>query len=276
MIRTWIATILLALFQIGLAAATDEPTSGGSAEQKERLETMKRQAAEYELTLDRSPSVRLTLHGEPLLRFNNAVGDVIDGIAVMWKEGERPAAFAQIFQVKDGLWIHECQSVAAAGFSMRAGETTLWDPDKAAQEFTKLPDAPRAAKGTVQRLVQMKEQAARFSAVDDFKMRANDVESSRYELRLLARPVYRYKDAKQGINDGAVFVFVHGTDPELFLILEHSGEGDKGVWYYSLAPMTCYAVTARLDGREIWSVPNRHGKTTRRDSYYVWVHQPKE
>ncbi|HEY7329286.1 MAG TPA: hypothetical protein VH592_16710 [Gemmataceae bacterium] len=276
MIRTSIATILLASFLIGLATAADEPSSGGSAEQKERLESMKRQAAEYEVTLDRSPAVRLVLHGEPLLRFNNAVGDVLDGIAVMWKEGERPAVFAQIFLVKDGTWIHECQSVASAGFSMSAGERMPWQPEKAAQEFTKVPDAPSAAKGAVQRLVQMKEQAGRFSALDDFKMRANDVESSRYELRLLARPVYRYKDAKHGINDGAVFVFVHGTDPELFLILEHRGEGDKAGWYYSLAPMTCYAVTARLDGREIWSVPNRHGKTTPRDAYYVWVHQPEK
>jgi hypothetical protein len=276
MIRTRIATQLLASILIGLVAGADEPSSAGSAEQKERLESMKRQAAEYEVTLDRSSAVRLTLHPEPLLRFNNAVGDVLDGIAVMWKEGERPAVFAQIFQVKDGTWIHECQSVASAGFSMRAREITPWQPEKAAQEFTKLSDAPSAAKSAVQRLVQMKEQAARFSAVDDFKMRANDVESSRYELRLLARPVYRYKDAKHGINDGAVFVFVHGTDPELFLILEHRGEGDKAGWYYSLAPMTCYAVTARLDGREIWSVPNRHGKTTPRDAYYVWAHQPEK
>jgi hypothetical protein len=276
MIGTRIATMLLAFFLIGLVSWADDSPSKESADQKERLEAMKRQAAEYELTLDTSPAVRLALHNEPLLRFSNAVGDVLDGIAVMWKEGERPAVFAQLFQVKDGTWIHECQSVASAGFSMRAGNTTFWHPEQAAQEFTALPKAPRAAKNALQRLVQMKAQAARFSALDDFKMRANDLESSRDELRLLARPVYRYQDAKHDINDGVVFVFVHGTDPELFLVLEQRGEGDKAGWYYSLAPMTCYAVTARLDGREIWSVPNRHGKSTARDPYYVWVHRPNE
>jgi hypothetical protein len=212
------------------------------------------------------------LHGEPLLRFSNPVGGVVDGIIVMWKEGERPAIFAQIFQLKDGLWIHECQSLASAGLSMQRGKMTKWNPDQAAAKFTELPDAPHAAEGAVQRLVQMKALAGRFSAVDDFKMTAADRETSRYQLRLLTTPVYRYQDAKCGIHDGAVFAFVHGTDPELFLILEHRRDGDKAGWFYELAPMTCWAVTAQVTGREVWSVPERLGKTTARDAYHVWVH----
>src|SRR5262249_31619878 len=154
------------------------------------------------------------------------VGGVVDGIAVMWKEGERPAIFAQIFQLKDGLWVHECQSLALGGFSMQRGKETKWEPEEAAAHFKPLPDAPRAAEGAVQRLVQMKAQAAGFRATDDLKVNPADGEPSRYQLRLLTTPAYRYQDAKQGINDGAVFAFVHGTDPEVFLILEHRTDGD--------------------------------------------------
>lgn len=271
--RTRFAALLLVPFLLNYAAGRDEPARPEDADQKERLQTMKRQAADYELTLETKPPVRLTLHDDPLLRFSNPVGGVLDGIVVMWKEGKRPAVFAQIFRVKDGLWIHECQSLAPEGLSMRTGEATPWHPDEAAQKFTTLPDAPRAAKGALQRLVQMKAQAARFSADDDFRMHINDPETSRYRLRLLAKPVYRYRDPERRINDAAVFAFVHGTDPELFLILEHRGDGDQAGWYYSLVPMTCWAVKARLNDREIWSVPERYGKSTPRSSYHVWVHR---
>lgn len=276
MMGTRIAAMMLVPLLLGYAAGADDPAPKESAEQKERLETMKRQAAEYELTLDTTPPARLTLHSEPLLRFSNPVGSVIDGVLVMWKEGERPAVFAQIFQVKDKLWIHECQSLAAEGLSMRIGKKTPWHPEEGAQKFTPLPEAPPAAKGTVQRLVQMKTLAARFSAADDFRTHPNDHEINRYQLRRMAKPVYRYRDAERRINDGAVFAFVHGTDPEVFLILEHRGDGDQARWYYLLVPMTCWAVTAKLDGREIWSVPERYGKSTPRGPYHVWIHRPEK
>jgi hypothetical protein len=263
---------LLPLFLSAVAFADDTPKD--TAEQKERLEFMKRQAADYEVTLNTSPPTKLSLHGEPLLRFSNPVGGVVDGIIVMWKEGERPAVFAQIFFLKDGLWIHECQSLASAGLTMQLGKTTRWSPEDAALKFSPLPDAPRAAEGAVERLVQMKAQAARFSASEDFKINAGDRETSRYELRLLPKPAYRYKDAENDINDGAVFAFVHGTDPELFVILEHRGAGDKARWYYSLVPMTCWAVQAQLAGNEVWRVPERLGKSTPKDPYHVWVHRP--
>jgi hypothetical protein len=121
----------------------------------------------------------------------------------------------------------------------------------------------------------MKAQAARFSATDDFKS-STDREATRYELRLLPTPVYRYQDAKGGINDGAVFAFVHGTDPELFLILEHQGQGDKAGWFYALAPMTCWAVQAKLDKTEVWSVPECLNKTTPQGPYHAWAHRPEK
>jgi hypothetical protein len=269
-----IATVLLASFLPGSAGRGDESTAREPVDPKERLESMKRQAAEYEVTLDSLPPAKLALHSEPLLRFTNPVGGVVDGIIVMWKEGNRPAVFAQIFQLKDGLWIHECQSLASAGLTMRLGKATPWNPREAAMKFTPLPEAPRAAEGAVQRLVQMKAQAGRFSAVDDFKINPADKETSRYHLRLLSKPVYRYQDPERRINDGAVFAFVHGTDPEVFLILEHRGDGDRAGWYYALTPMTCWAVQAQLDGREVWSVPEQYGKSTSRGPYHVWIHRP--
>jgi hypothetical protein len=269
------ATVLLAALVLG-AARGEEPAPKDAPEQKERLELMKRQAADYELTLDASPAVKLALHGDPLLRFANPVGGVVDGVVVMWKEGQRPAVFAQIFQLKDGLWVHECQSTASAGLAMKLGTATKWNPEKAAAEFGALKDGPKPAEDAVKRLVQMKALAAKFSVTEDFKINATDRETSRYELRLLPTPVYRYSDAKAGINEAAVFAFVHGTDPELFLILEHRGEGEKAAWYYALVPMTCWGMKAQLAGNEVWSVPERLGKSTKDGPYHVWAHRPEK
>src|SRR5262245_41536131 len=81
-------------------SGAEEPATADSQQRKDRLESMKRQAAEYTLTLaaevSSSKPTKLTLHDEPLLRFSNPVGGVPDGIVVMWKHGARPAVFAQV------------------------------------------------------------------------------------------------------------------------------------------------------------------------------------
>ena len=39
-------------------------------------------------------------------------------------------------------------------------------------------------------------------------------------MRLLAQPIYRYENTKGDLIDGGLFVFVLGTDPEAFLLIE--------------------------------------------------------
>lgn len=245
-----------------------------SAERAERLAEMKRQAAEYTLTLADRRGTPLALHDEPLLRFDNAVSGVPDGIVAMWKEGNRPAVFAQIFQTKDGLWIHECQSIASAGLTMQRDGRTLWQPDRPAADFRVLGDAPAAGAMPGRRLSQLREIARQFSATDEFKIRASDAETTTHNLRLLPTPVYRYDDPSQGVVDAAVFAFVHGTDPEVFLCLEYrdAKAGQPGC-YYALAPMTCWEVTVKRNDVVVWNVPERLGKSKPNDPYHVWVYR---
>lgn len=265
---------LFAALWVGALAAADD-SSGSEAERKARLELMKEQAAEYTVMLDSNPPVKLALHDEPILRFSNPVGGVPDGIVVMWKDGARPAIFAQVFQIKNGDWLHECQSLATAGITMQSNGATRWQPKAGASEFKPLADAPAAAETPGRRLVQMKALAARFAAADDFKISSTDTETTRHELRLLPTPVYRYDDEAADIRDAAVFAFVHGTDPEVFLLLEsRAAAAGNDAWQYALAPMTCWGVEARLDGKEVWSVPERLGNSLPSDPYHVWKYVP--
>ena len=194
----------------------------------DRLKNMKQQAAAYQLVLA-GGKMELTLHDEPVLRFSNPVSGVPDGVVAMWKDGKRPAVFAQVFQTKDGLWVHECQSIAAAGLTMKKGDTLFWEPKEAAEGFRRLDDADAPAASTARRLGQMKRIAGKFTAADDFKINTSDVEPTRHTLRLLTTPIYRYADESEGVQDGAVFAFVHGTDPEVFLVLESRTDKDGRV-----------------------------------------------
>jgi hypothetical protein len=231
---------------------------------------MQSAAAEYAVQTDAGKE--LPLHTEPLLRFNNPVSGVPDGIVVAWLDGRRPAILAQVFQTKDGLWIQECQSIARVPLAMRHAGEIRWQPRTGADEWVHLDNGPLPAPTAVGRLAQMRSIAGQFSGSDDFKISASDAEPTRHELRMLPRPVYRYSDESAGIPDGAVFAFVHGTDPEVFLVLEARVGTEAPDWYYTFAPMTCWGVHVRRGEGEVWSVEERYGKSSERGLYHVWVH----
>ncbi len=276
MTNAWFRSIVMFLMCAACAslAAAQEDAKEDAQVRADRLKNMKQQAAAYQLVLA-GGKAELTLHIEPVLRFSNPVSGVPDGIVAMWKDGLRPAVFAQVFQTKDGLWVHECQSIAAAGLTMKKGDTLFWEPKEAAEGFRPLDDADPPAASQARRFAQMKSLAGEFAAADDFKINTSDVEPTRHTLRLLTTPIYRYADESEGILDGAVFAFVHGTDPEVFLVLESRTDKDgKATWHYNLAPMTCWAVTVSRDGKEIWSLPERLNKSKPTDGYHVWLHRP--
>ncbi len=272
-VNQWIVLVgWMALLAAARFAAGQDAESETDKVRADRLAHMKQQAAAYTLTLAGSDT-KLALHEEPVLRFSNPVSGVPDGIVAMWKDGQRPAVLAQVFQTKDGLWVHECQSLAPSGLAMKKGDNVFWEPKEAAETFRPLTDAPAPAATPGRRLVQMKSLAAEFTAADDFKINISDVETTRHALRLLTTPLHRYEDAAAGIQDAALFAFVHGTDSEVFLVLESRAAGGGAFrWHYALAPMTCWAVTVQRQGKEIWSVPERL-KSTPDGPYHVWLHK---
>jgi hypothetical protein len=79
--------------------------------------------------------------------------------------------------------------------------------------------------------------------------------------------ISRYGKAGGTPEDGALFAFVLGTDPESFLFIE-ARPGDSGLeWQYAFAPMTCWALKAEHKGRPVWSLPQRNSDIPLRTSY---------
>ncbi len=81
-------------------------------------------------------------------------------------------------------------------------------------------------------------------------------ENSKWEMRLLTQPIYRYEisDEKSTIVDGAVFAFLWtaGTDPEVLVAIE-ARRTDQGVrWYYAPARFTNCAAWLQYRGKQVW------------------------
>ena len=235
-----------------LTLATQDPPSPDDDETAKRLEFMRESTKGYEIEL-LEPRERLERHAEPLLRWDNPVSGVKDGIIAMWTSSDgRPQVLAQVFQSKDKFWLYEFQSMATVPLVASLDRHPVWAPKRTIVQMKPVPDAPDPAKNPGGRLVQMRNLARQFSANVDFKVNYRDTKTSRYELRLLPQPLHRYGNEDTELIDGALFGFVQGTNPELWLLLQ-TRRGDSGlVWQYGLAPMTGYAVRASHPSGLAW------------------------
>lgn len=253
------------------AAAVERPTDSNSAKEKlaaRRLKFMKSSAAEYEFLLGPDFKEKLTLEPEPLLRFTNPVSGLQDGGFVVWKSNSgRPMAAAQVFLTSEELWIHEFQSIAPVRFRVTRAGKTVWEPNRPGVEVKPVPEAPVPAGNAVQRLIQMRDIAKRFACSDEFEGRPKSD-----ELRLLTKPLLRFGEEGSESIDGALFVFAHGTDPELMIVIECLQRGTQPRWYYSLAPMTGYALKASFDNKPVWEVDWRKPPFDPKEPFFLLVH----
>jgi hypothetical protein len=82
-------------------------------------------------------------------------------------------------------------------------------------------------------------------------------DGSREELRLLPRPLYRYEASKEkDAQDGAVFAFVTGTDPEALLLLETT-KGAEPSWQFAFVRRTTAALEGRHGEKVVWTADPR-------------------
>jgi len=201
-------------------------------------------------------SAKTALRPLPVMRWRNvARGQDGEAMMVVWVHNGRPVAMASIYPW-DGYMCHEFGSLSRqAKLVARDGSAVVWSPNSAGLDFKNVPDAPVPAENPTARLRQMKSIAERFKGTMTGWKGDN---SDREELRLLLRPLYRYeiKEAKEpaaNLQDGALFAFVIGTDPEIVLILEAVGRADEAVWQFAFARATSGGLEAKLDGALVWT-----------------------
>jgi hypothetical protein len=225
-----------------------------TTELAERLRFLQAKAAELELAREGDGESRFPLMKVPVLRYTNVerTSASTDGATFLWVDGTRPVAAVSL-SIRDpnDVVVRECTSFVDEKLTCQLAGATVWTPPSGNLVAQSFPEAPSPAKSKTQRLVQIRNLARRFEAT------CYNRKDEPFALRLLPQPLHRYESDKARILDGAIFGFVVSNDPELLLVIEAvQPSGDEPAWRYTLARMSSWKETVKLDGKEVWSVDN--------------------
>ena len=232
-----------------------------------RLEYMTTQAQSFKGSRKKDKG-KIVPMDKPLLRWTNPYSNVKDGVLVGWvDEKGLPMAVAQIYLLPDSytVWSIELQSLSQDAFELASPNNGPWRPNKPGVTWAPFPSKKiKPADSKALRLAQMRRLAKRFRGDDNFEEKDESV------LRLMPNPMVRYEDKEKGLVDGAVFALVHGTDPEMIIMVElrEDKQSKKREYHYALAPMTSYELRGYLDGEEVWHKPRQSSFAT---SDVFWV-----
>jgi hypothetical protein len=234
-------------------AATSSPDNKDEAARASEAATLTRKAEKaYKITLQGDGKAALTLEPKPLLQWSNPVLGSFHGSVFVWTAAGRPEVVASIYKKYVPPPHHlgvEFHSLAAGPLSAERDGHPEWFPESAGVNLKPIPDAAAPADSSAQRLRELRALAREFSAA---KTDRKDVTRA---LRLLTQPIYRYQSTDPNLLDGALFAFVEGTDPEVFLLIEARRDGKGYAWQFAPARMNSIALRVSHRGREVWSVP---------------------
>lgn len=234
--------------------AAPQPVAPDSIE-KQNIE------AAIEMTREAAQGYEFTIHGidksavlreQPVLRWSNPERGQLYGNVFLWTNRGRPVVIGSLFK-----WFspfthmsHEFHSLSPGEIVGKYNLREVWRSAQPGVAFAPIPDAPAVAANPAGRLIQMRQLARQFTA------RSIDREGSKLELRQLAQPVYRYEVEKDSVDllDGTLFVFVQGTDPDLWLMVEAQKPVDQAApqWQFAVARMNSVEITVEHNARQVW------------------------
>jgi hypothetical protein len=238
-------------------------------EAREAIELAREEVAKYTLYLDNDRNAKLRLRPEPILRWTNHLRRRFYSDVFIWTHDGRPEAVATITNCYHGEYHAmetEAHSLSLTKFTATREDLPMWNPTDAGIELVRVPDAPAVANTPAQRLQQMRRIARQFSAIS-----LRGPES--FQLRLLSQPVYRYASTDPEVTDGAMFAFVKGTDPDIFLLIEARRTAEKTAWQYALARFNSHvSLRVSYNDRDVWTVPRLPGKSLKnpKSSYFAF------
>lgn len=256
----------LASSRMGLAQDKGEPAPPASdevAEDRESIAQVDALAKHLfkELTFQtgaKNSERRLTVADAPVLRWSNPTAGKVHGADFVVVERGIPRAYCSVYRwftpYKDRTI--ELSSLTTEPILATRNDRPLWSTVDTGVAMANVPDAPAPAANATQRGNQMRKIASRFSVELVDTRGATD--GVRRELRLLARPVFRYaidaNDPVPNIVDGAIFAFVEGTDPEALLVVEARKKDEALVYQFALVRRNSNALTGKCDGKAVWQV----------------------
>lgn len=190
---------------------------------------------------------------DPLMHYNDPARGAAKGSLWAWGTTGRPSAILEMevnpSRPSTVQWVHGVVSLSSGLIAASWDDGKAWEATQPGLIPCVLPDALAPAGSKPDRLRQMKDLARRFGVRED----AGPVKG-KIRLRLLPTPIHRYQDPSSGLQDGAIFVFAFGTNPEALLVLESRTVGSSAhSYHYGFARVSGGALMADLDGHEVWT-----------------------
>jgi hypothetical protein len=240
---------LLGLLSSSLSADDEERA-------KRRLKWMRQEIDSLEAeSQELKTKESLTFGSRPLLRYSDPTRGIVgsrDNVLLdgsVWRLGTegRPTALVtiELYRVSGApsRLTYEFLTLTKTKFSLKHKERKIprWEPTESGLALKEVPKAPKPATTATARLVQMRELARRFTVKE--KIRGKE----EIECRLLTQPIDRYQSEVDKIADGAIFVHVNSTNPEVGIVIESAGNR----WVYGTLRLAGAELTVALDGREV-------------------------
>jgi len=238
---------LVLLVQVAAATAEEDVRVDHRAE---ALQITMDAAKTYEFELSGDRPTSLEFHAESILRWSNPIAGEVYGNVFVWTHKGRPEIIGSLHQ-----WLspfshgsHEFHSLATGPVRGARDDRSVWVSKLPGIELHRLPGRSTVSNSPSGRSNQLRTHARQF------RLQKTDREGISRELRLLTQPIYRYPAGHPSVLDGAIFVFVQGTDPEVFLLIESRKTRDEWEWQYAFARMNSVQFVAKLNEQTVWSV----------------------
>lgn len=237
-----------------------------TAEKEQRaayLRAMRRMAAECKVVrLTDDGEVGCTMTKKSVLNWADSARHpdlLVPGTCWIWHDQGRPQLIGEIYGRTNDVGAWNMFNCSLSSDEVRfTGGSHSWIAQGSYYTPMAIPNST-VAESKAARTFQLKQLARRFDSHQFW-------DGERYELRLLSQPLYRYEDERAGIIDGAIYALVHGTNPEVLLLIEaqEPRETSRGVeqWKVAFGSLAGARCVVRLDREEIWSCNLHDGDPT--------------
>lgn len=206
---------------------------------------------------------------KPLLFYSEPTRNNDRGSVWAWGRKGRPVALIELFQGMDNRtkWAYALCNTSGGKLRARRADTPWWRENDSVTQLKDVPGAAAPAAEARVRQRQLKLLARKFTAHERW-----DPDNSRYELRLLQRPLCTYQDEASGLLDGGLFILANGTNPEIPLFIEARVDArnpSKRVWQYALGRLAHAELHLSYEGKEVFEAPRGNQLSAPNKPYWL-------